>query len=198
MSISSQPMVKFRLYKSSLTPRIFWSLPFCILTVRKRSLRRLCFYTCLSFRSQGGVCLSACWDTHPPPSPGPEASTPLDQRQTPPWHQRQRPLSQAEGRHPSRPDIPWSRHPTRAVHAGRYGQQVGGTHPTGMHTCYNVNLFQEMLNKTDDRGYSAIQWATCMFPLDTDVDGRKLKTVKVLHEAGIDINHQDNKNRTGR
>ena len=55
-----------------------------------------------------------------------------------------------------------------------------------------------MLNKTDDRGYSAIQWATCMFPLDTDVDGRKLKTVKVLHEAGIDINHQDNKNRTGR
>ena len=55
-----------------------------------------------------------------------------------------------------------------------------------------------MLERTDDRGYSAIQWATCMFPLDTDVDGRKLKTVKVLHEAGIDINHQDNKNRTGR
>ena len=23
-----------------------------------------------------------------------------------------------------------------AVHAGRYGQQAGGTHPTGMHTCY--------------------------------------------------------------
>ena len=22
-----------------------------------------------------------------------------------------------------------------AVHAGRYGQQVGGTHPTGMHSC---------------------------------------------------------------
>ena len=22
-----------------------------------------------------------------------------------------------------------------AVHAGRYGQQVGGMHPTGMHTC---------------------------------------------------------------
>ena len=32
-----------------------------------------------------------------------------------------------------------------AVHAGRYGQQAGGTHPTGMHTCYQVftlvNLF---------------------------------------------------------
>ena len=23
-----------------------------------------------------------------------------------------------------------------AVHAGRYGQQAGGTHPTGMHTCF--------------------------------------------------------------
>ena len=38
-------------------------------------LRRLCFYTCLSFCSQGwGVCLSACWDT---------TTTPWDQ--TPPW-----------------------------------------------------------------------------------------------------------------
>ena len=25
--------------------------------------------------------------------------------------------------------------PPRAVHAGRYGQQAGGTHPTGMHSC---------------------------------------------------------------
>ena len=31
---------------------------------------------------------------------------------------------------------PRSRHsPLGAVHAGRYGQQAGGTHPTGMHTC---------------------------------------------------------------
>ena len=30
------------------------------------------------------------------------------------------------GRHP----------PPRAVHAGRYGQQAGGKHPTGMHTCF--------------------------------------------------------------
>ena len=32
-----------------------------------------------------------------------------------------------------------SRHPPEqtppAVHAGRYGQRAGGTHPTGMHTC---------------------------------------------------------------
>ena len=38
-------------------------------------------------------------------------------------------------RHP-----PGTRHPAReqtapgAVHAGRYGQQAGGTHPTGMHS----------------------------------------------------------------
>ena len=50
---------------------------------------------------------------------------------------------------------------------------------------------------TDDRGYSALSWATCMFPFDTDLDGRKLKTVRVLHQAGININHQDIKNRTG-
>ena len=53
-------------------------------------------------------------------------------RQTPPWEQtppagsRHTPII----RHP-----PGSRHPLCAVHAGRYGQQAGGTHPTGMHTC---------------------------------------------------------------
>ena len=26
-------------------------------------------------------------------------------------------------------------HPPGAVHAGKYGQQAGGTHPTGMHSC---------------------------------------------------------------
>ena len=30
---------------------------------------------------------------------------------------------------------PGSRHPPGAVHAGRYGQQAGSMHPTGMHTC---------------------------------------------------------------
>ena len=71
-----------------------------IFTARKRGLRRLCFYTCLSVHG-GGVCPSACWDIPPTPTPG------------------------TRGRHP----------PPGAVHAGRYGQQAGGTHPTGMHTC---------------------------------------------------------------
>ena len=34
------------------------------------------------------------------------------------------------GTHP-----PWQVHPPGAVHAGRYGLQAGGTHPTGMHSC---------------------------------------------------------------
>ena len=32
---------------------------------------------------------------------------------------------------PPRPGIP----PPHAVHAGRYGQQAGGMHPTGMQSC---------------------------------------------------------------
>ena len=45
-----------------------------IFTARKRSLRRLCFYTCLSvILFTWGVCLSACWDS----SPHPQEQTPL-------------------------------------------------------------------------------------------------------------------------
>ena len=60
-------------------------------TVRKLSLRRLCFHRCLSIH-RGGVCPIACWDTYTPP----------DQRQTPPG---QTPLP------------PGQTHPS-AVHAG--------------------------------------------------------------------------------
>ena len=42
---------------------------------------------------------------------------------------------------------PWSRHHPAAEHAGRYGQRAGGTHPTGMQSCFlwclsllNVNI----------------------------------------------------------
>ena len=57
----------------------------------------------------GGVCLSACWDTTPPPSRPPEQSPP-----------------------PSRP-------PSEQTPPGKqtpvYGQRAAGTHPTGMHSC---------------------------------------------------------------
>ena len=51
------------------------------------------------------VCLSACWDTHPPGKADPLA-----------------------------------RRPPCAVHAGRYGQQAGGMHPTGMQFLLTVIL----------------------------------------------------------
>ena len=38
--------------------------------------------------------------------------------------------------HPPGKVPPWQVHPPGAVHAGRYGQQAGGTHPTGMNSCF--------------------------------------------------------------
>ena len=65
---------------------------------------------CQEFCWGEGVSPIACWDT----SPGPEAGTPpRDQRRAP----------------PPGADLPG------AVHAGRYGQQAGGMHPTGMQSC---------------------------------------------------------------
>ena len=112
---------------------------------------------------RGCVCLSACWDAthpqkqtpplgsrhtprsrHPPGSRTPpssrnpsrsrhplEADTP--QEQTPPQEQTH-PLEadtlQEQTHHP-----PGSKHPP-AKHAGRYSQCMGGTHPTGMQSCW--------------------------------------------------------------
>ena len=50
----------------------------------------------------GGVCLSACWDTHPLPPP-PEQTLP--QKETPPR------ADTPQSRHPPGADTPWSRHP---------------------------------------------------------------------------------------
>ena len=62
---------------------------------------------CQEFCPQGGLphCMLGYTQTTPPPTPEPEAGTP-------------------------RPDQTPS-----TVHAGRYGQQAGGTHPTGMQSC---------------------------------------------------------------
>ena len=56
--------------------------------------------------------------------PAPHEQTPL--RADPP----------SGSKHPLGADTPQEQTPpTAAVHAGRYGQQAGGTHPTGMHPC---------------------------------------------------------------
>ena len=65
------------------------------------------------------------------------------------------------GRHPPRADTPWAdtplgRHPLSSAcwdtHTPTqcmlgYGQQAGGTHPTGMHFCF-LNLSQNTLNQS--------------------------------------------------
>ena len=33
--------------------------------------------------------------------------------------------------------------PPGAVHAGRYGQQAGDTHPTGMHSCFQLSSLKK-------------------------------------------------------
>ena len=44
--------------------------------------------------------------------------------------------------------LPGTRCTPRAVHGGRYGQQAGGTHPTGMHSCViyvGINEFEKSI-----------------------------------------------------
>ena len=71
---------------------------------------------------------------HPPGTrgrhpPGPEADTPEDQRQTPPGPEADTPPAQC---------------------MLGYGQQAGGGHPTGMHSCYTCVYFLITSNIKDD------------------------------------------------
>ena len=83
-----------------------------------------------------GVCLSACWDTTPP-----EADTSLGSR--PPRKQ----TPSLESRHPQKTDTPGKQTPPgRQTTLPRkqtpaYGQWAASTHPTGMHSCSNLNSF---------------------------------------------------------
>ena len=47
--------------------------------------------------------------------------------------------------------------PTCAVHAGRYGQQAGGMHPTGMQSCWLHN-FADNLDFMSIRKKVQIKW----------------------------------------
>ena len=96
---------------------------------------------------KGGVCPIACWDTHTPgtrgrhphpPPCGTRGRHPPGSRHPPP-EQTPPPPSWNKAQPPEQT------HPPGAVHAGRYGQQAGGTHPTGMQSCFKWNI-QSMAN----------------------------------------------------
>ena len=73
------------------------------------------------FTEGGG--LAYCMVGYPPSPPRPEAGTPPPGIRQPPWEQAPPPLGAG---------TPPEQTPPSAVHAGRYEQQAGGTHPTGM------------------------------------------------------------------
>ena len=119
-----------------------------IISARKRSLRRSCFHRCLSVYR--GVSAPLHAGIHTPPG----RHTP---QQAPPGQVHPLGRYTPLGRHPPRQVHPLSRyipwagtspgqiHPptqcmlgyTPAAQQCRlgYGQQAGGTHPTGMHSC---------------------------------------------------------------
>ena len=81
-----------------------------------------------------GVCLSACWDITPPGTRHPQSRH--FPRPGTPWT-RHTPLGQT----PPEPSTPQDHAPPHgAVHAGRYGQQAGGMHPTGMQSYLLINF----------------------------------------------------------
>ena len=105
-----------------------------IITTRKQSLEQGNIFTpfCHSFHEGGSASVHAGIppprpDTHPPGS-------------RPPWNQAPPPPGPGaplgpgtlQGPKVGTPPRTRGRHPPGAVHAGRYGQLAGGTHPTGM------------------------------------------------------------------
>ena len=102
-------------------------------TARKRSL------------GQGNIFRSVCQEFCP------QGGLPQCMLGNPPWEQappEQPPQEQA-------PPPPGPGTPPPAEHAGRYGQWAGGTHPTGMQSCYCMVLTKVMPNSSI---LSAINW----------------------------------------
>ena len=111
-------------------------------TVNKQAVRILLecnlVFTCVcdSVHRGGSAPLHA--GIHPPQDQR-QASPSPDQRQAPPRADTPvgpvTPHPGPEGT-PQEQTPPQTRHPPSTVHAGRYGQQAGSTHPTGMQSCF--------------------------------------------------------------
>ena len=102
------------------------------------SLKGKGIFTARNEVCQGYVFTRVCHSVHgggsasvhaaiPPPPPGP--GTPLEQIPSP-----------LGTRRPPRADAPRDQAPPCAVHAGRYGQQAGRMHPTGIQSCHIERL----------------------------------------------------------
>ena len=91
---------------------------------------------CHSFCSQGGICLSACWDTSPQQTPPRPDTTPRPD--TPPGTRPPPSSRQPPGADP----LPGKQTPA-------YGLRAAGTHPTGMHSFFMLNLTIKFYNPID-------------------------------------------------
>ena len=118
-----------------------------LVTARKRSLGQGNIFrnVCQEFCPRGGEYLGR----YPPQ----EQVHPLEQvhprDQVPPWEQVYPPGPGTPAPHRTR-YIPRDQvHPRGAVHAGRYGQQAGCTHPTGMHSCLTLDLFLRKMHQKE-------------------------------------------------
>ena len=105
---------------------------------------------CQSFCSQGGRSAPVHAGMHTPrPEVDPHPHSLCSQKQAPPRTRGRHPTPphNTRGRHPLGPEAdpppPQDQRqapPLGQVHAGRYGQQAGGTHNTGMQSC-SFNFF---------------------------------------------------------
>ena len=102
-----------------------------IFTVRNKVAKVMFLQACVC--PQEGGCLSACWDTTPPP------------KQTPPRSRHPPPLEQTP---------PGSRHPPTRETA----TAADGTHPTGMHSCSNTLYFETLINDRWLYNWSVTEW----------------------------------------
>ena len=138
-----------------LTPSLFkvlfdcnkdsWSWSENVLLPFATKLRQGNIFTgvCQSFCSQGGVCLSACWDTHPPGRYTLRAGTPPSPRQVHP------PAGTSSGQvHTPGRCTPPGAGTLPSPRAGTPPPMVtaaDGTHPTGMLSC-EAKVFTKWMN----------------------------------------------------
>ena len=140
----------------------------------KTFLQHWIFTACKQSLRQGNIFAPVCHSVHKggsasvhagitspqeqtsPRNTQPLLSTPQDQappRSRSPSPREHTPWDQATPREPGTP-LPPEQAPPCAVHAGRYGQQAGGMHPTWMQSCFLCKRFIEL---------SALKYEYCSF-----------------------------------